>query len=100
VRRQSPSPKALPLGVIGPLATPMLLNYVDRGSFSRWMGLQNMVGNLSGILAPVMTGYMVQTTGSFAGAFTVSAIVALIGIASYTLIAPAIMPVDPANARQ
>ena len=40
----------------------------------RWMGWQNFVANLAGIAAPVFTGFVVDRTGSFAGAFAAAAI--------------------------
>lgn len=45
----------------------------------RWTSVQNGVGNLSGIVAPWLTGAVVERTGSFHGAFVVSAAVALAG---------------------
>lgn len=45
----------------------------------RWTSVQNGVGNLSGIVAPWLTGAVVERTGSFHLAFVVSAAVALAG---------------------
>ena len=45
----------------------------------RWTGIQNGVGNLSGIVAPWLTGVVVERTGSFHLAFVVAAAVALTG---------------------
>ena len=45
----------------------------------RWTGIQNGVGNLSGIVAPWLTGVVVERTGSFHLAFVVAAVVALTG---------------------
>ncbi len=45
----------------------------------RWTSFQNGVGNLSGIAAPWLTGFVVQRTGSFHLAFVVSAVIALAG---------------------
>jgi len=45
----------------------------------RWVGFQSFIGNLAGILAPALTGYVLQRTGHF---FLAVAIVAGFGLAS------------------
>jgi MFS family permease len=45
----------------------------------RWTGLQNFIGNLAGVVAPVVTGFVVQRTGHFFFAFLVTAGVVLAG---------------------
>jgi MFS family permease len=47
----------------------------------QWMGVQNLGGNLAGILAPVLTGIIVDRTGSFYWAFAVSGVVSLMSAA-------------------
>lgn len=49
-------------------------------------GIVNFIANLLGIAAPVVTGAIVDLTGSFAGAFVVTGLVLLGGIASYTIV--------------
>lgn len=49
----------------------------------RWTGFQNFMGNLAGIVAPALTGYVLQRTGHFYWAFTMVTTVALIGAASW-----------------
>jgi MFS family permease len=49
----------------------------------RWSGLQNFVGNLAGVAAPAITGFVVDKTGVFFWAFAVCAGVALTGSAIY-----------------
>ena len=60
----------------------------------RWMGFQNMVGNLSGITAPIVTGIVVDWSGSFAGAFMVAAALSAIGILSWWVIVEKIQTVE------
>jgi MFS transporter, ACS family, D-galactonate transporter len=45
----------------------------------RWTGLQNFVGNLAGVVAPLLTGFVVQRTGHFFWAFAATAMVTLAG---------------------
>src|SRR3954447_20861088 len=59
----------------------------------RWMGFQNMVGNLSGIAAPIVTGIVVDWSGSFAGAFVVAAALSAIGVLAWWIIVQEIRPV-------
>jgi MFS transporter, ACS family, D-galactonate transporter len=49
----------------------------------RWTGFQCFVGNLSGIVAPAATGYVLERTGQFYWAFLIVTTVALMGAASY-----------------
>ena len=52
----------------------------------RWVGFQNMVANLAGVVAPSITGFVVQRTGHFYWAFAVLACVAMAGAASWVFI--------------
>ncbi len=45
----------------------------------RWVGVQNLSGNLSGVVAPAVTGFVVDRTGEFYWAFVVVGVVALLG---------------------
>ena len=57
-----------------------------RGSTARVAGIMNFVANLPGVLAPVITGYLVGNSQSFRRAFLVAAAVLMGGIASYLLL--------------
>lgn len=63
----------------------------------RWMGFQNMVGNFSGIAAPIVTGMVVDWSGSFAGAFLVAAALSAVGIFSWWLVVEKIQGVEWAS---
>ncbi|MBA3898472.1 MAG: hypothetical protein H0X36_15370, partial [Sphingomonadaceae bacterium] len=45
----------------------------------KFVGFQNFVGNLAGIVAPALTGLLVDRTGGFGAAFAVAAGVSLAG---------------------
>ena len=49
-------------------------------------GVFNAVGNMAGIVTPVVIGYILQTTGSFDGALLFVGAHGLIAVASYWLI--------------
>jgi len=52
----------------------------------RWTGMQNFVGNLSGIVAPALTGFVLGRTGQFFWPFTINAVVALLGAISWIFV--------------
>ena len=52
----------------------------------KWTGLQNFIGNLAGIVAPALTGYVVGRTGRFFWAFAITALVSLLGAAGWILV--------------
>jgi MFS family permease len=45
----------------------------------RWTGIQNGIGSLSGVVAPLLAGLIVQSSGSSKLAFLISAAIALAG---------------------
>ncbi len=49
----------------------------------RWTGLQNFLGNLAGVIAPAVTGFVIDRTGRFLVAFVIMAVVALLAALSY-----------------
>ncbi len=56
------------------------------GAAGRWTGLQNACGNLAGILSPMLTGWIVQRTGTFAMAFMCAGLACMAGAASFGLL--------------
>jgi MFS transporter, ACS family, D-galactonate transporter len=60
----------------------------------KWAGLQNSLGAATGVAAPIITGYIVDGTGSYMIAFAFTAILAVIGAASYLFIVGEVKPVD------
>lgn len=81
-------------GMIGPnvFATGQTLAGAHAGG--KWMGVQNSIGNLAGVAGPIVTGYLVDHTGSFAWAFVVAALIASAGIVGWTLMVRRIAPLD------
>jgi MFS family permease len=58
----------------------------------RWVGVQNTCGNFAGILAPAITGILVDATGNFASAFALAGLVNILGIVGWVFILPRISP--------
>ncbi len=78
------SPGTFGIGQIlaGPLAT------------GRWIGVQNFCGNIAGILAPALSGWMVLATGNYVLAFTVAGLINVLGIFGWGYLLPKVEPID------
>ncbi len=60
-----------------------------------WVGIYNFVGNLAGVLAPLLTGILIEWTGSYTPAFVLAALMIAAGQLSYWLL---VGPVRSQNA--
>lgn len=66
----------------------------------RWVGVQNAAGNVAGLIAPAVTGVLVDRTGLFDVAFALAAAVNLLGFVGWVFMLRAIEPIRwPAAAR-
>lgn len=59
---------------------------VPGGTIGRIGGLQNMASNLAGVAAPILTGWLIQSTGSYEAPMQAIAVLLLMGAASYALL--------------
>jgi MFS family permease len=67
-----------------------------------WASLQAFVGSFGGVIAPILTGLVVNRTGQFFWAFVVTALLGWIGMLSWLFLVGTIRPVvwieaDPSN---
>lgn len=62
------------------------------GAAGKWIGLQNCIGNLAGIVAPIVTGVVVDRSGTFVSAFVITAVIAVIGAACWGLVIRRVEP--------
>jgi MFS family permease len=60
----------------------------------KWSGLQNFIANLAGVVAPTVTGLVVDKTGQFFWAFAAAAAVVLAGAAVYLFLLGPVEPVQ------
>jgi MFS family permease len=60
-------------GIGGAQAYAIAQVYAGPEAAGTWVGAMNGVGNTSGIIGPVLTGVLIQQTGSYMAAFVVSA---------------------------
>ena len=52
----------------------------------RYVGVQNMASNCSGVVAPIVTGWLIQATGDYRAAMGAVLMMLLMGIYSYTFL--------------
>lgn len=60
---------------------------------AQWMGVQNFIGNLAGVVAPLVTGIILDRLGNYFWAFTITAGVSLLGSLAFGILIPRIQPV-------
>jgi MFS family permease len=71
------------LGFGPPALFGIAQTFAGPSASAQWVGIQNALANSAGILAPVITGIIVDRTGSFSGAFALGGIVVLAGTLSW-----------------
>lgn len=59
----------------------------------KWVGVGNGFGNIAGIINPLITGAIVDATGSFHGAFVLAAIVPICGVFGVLALVPRVAPI-------
>jgi MFS family permease len=59
----------------------------------RWVGLQNGIANVAGVIGPALTGLLVGKTGNYTVPIVVTALFSLAGALCYTLVIEKLEPV-------
>jgi MFS transporter, ACS family, D-galactonate transporter len=83
------------LSAMAPVGWSVPSLIAPRGSTGTVGGIMNLSNQISGISAPIITGYVVSITQSYFWAFAVAAIYLLIGIACYIFLLQKIEAVPP-----
>ncbi len=81
------------LGMVSPSVYGIPQTLAGPSAAGQWMGLQNFFGNLSGSIAPLATGLIVDVFGSYDLAFALAAAVTFAGAAAWGLMIPKIEPI-------
>src|SRR5438045_8929807 len=91
------------LGICSPNTWTLTQAVCEKRIVGSVTGIQNFGGNLGGIIAPALTGYLAHVTNSFALALSITGAVLVVGILAYAfLISQKVemtTPVSRANAR-
>jgi MFS family permease len=58
----------------------------------KWVSIQNCLGNFSGVLAPLITGFVIDRTGQFFWAFAVACAITLVGVVAWGVVIPRVAP--------
>jgi ACS family D-galactonate transporter-like MFS transporter len=70
------------------------------GSAATVGSIMNFAGNISAVLAPIITGYLVGGTQSFTRAFLAAAAILILGMISLFLLMGRIEPIEPSSRRR
>jgi MFS transporter, ACS family, D-galactonate transporter len=81
------------LGMCAPNLWTMTQILAGPQTAGRWAGLENFCGNIAGILAPILAGFILQRTGQLFWAFAITGAVTLTGAASYIFLVAQVVPV-------
>jgi MFS family permease len=59
----------------------------------KWTGIQNFIGNLGGVISPIVAGLIVEQTRSFFLAFAAAAVILVLGAGCYLFLVPRVEPI-------
>ncbi|MGP8033681.1 MAG: MFS transporter [Steroidobacteraceae bacterium] len=65
----------------------------------RWVGIQNSIGNVPGMISPALTGFIVQRTGHYELAFVAAAVMSALGVVGWIGMVPRLEPLDWTRSR-
>ena len=79
-------------GISSPGAFAMSQILAGPTASARWVGIQNCCGNFAGVIAPALTGLLVERSQHFTGAFVVAAAVSVLGLIGWVWMVPRLAP--------
>lgn len=65
-----------------------------------WTGFENFAGNIGGVLAPLVTGFLIARTGTYLPGFALAAGVLVVGLIAYWFIVGELKPVRWASQKE
>ena len=74
------------LSAVAPIGSSIVSLIAPKGGAGTVGGIVNLINNMMGFIAPIITGIVVDATGTFAGAFLIAGVVLLIGIFFFTVV--------------
>ena len=82
------------VGLCSGNALVVVQDCAPRGQVGAWSGMSNFVGNLGGVLSPLVTGSLIATTGSYVYGFVLGALVLVAGILPYWFMVGDLTPLE------
>jgi len=82
------------MGILGTNLYSAAQTLAGQQMVGRWTGLQQCMGNLSGVVAPAVTGWLLDRTGHFHWAFYLAAIVSALGAFSWLFLVGPVETID------
>jgi MFS transporter, ACS family, D-galactonate transporter len=61
----------------------LLASVAPEGAVGTWMGFVNFAGNVPGVVAPIVTGILIERTGSYYPGFVVAVVMLLLALPAY-----------------
>jgi len=86
-------------GMNAPSVCSLVQHFAGPLATGRWMGVQNAVSNVAGIIAPIAAGYLVEATGHYTAALWLAGVIALVGLLAWVVVVPPVRPIDWAAKR-
>lgn len=80
------------LSAAAPVAWSLTSLIAPKGGVGAVGGIMNFSNNMMGVVAPIVTGFVVESTHSFVGAFLVAGLVLIAGVASFVFLLGRIEP--------
>lgn len=87
------------LAAAAPVAWSLPSLIAPKGAAGAVGAIMNFSNNMMGVVAPIVTGFLVGRTQSFVGAFLVAGVVLLAGVASFVFLLGRIEPLPESAAR-
>jgi MFS transporter, ACS family, D-galactonate transporter len=63
------------MGLVSPSVYAVAQVLAGESAAGRWVGIQNCIGNMAGLVAPLLTGILIDRTGHFGAAFAITGII-------------------------
>jgi MFS family permease len=74
------------ISIAAPVAWSLTSLIAPKGGVGAVGGLMNFANNMMGVVAPIVTGFVVGRTHSFVGAFLIAGLVLIAGVASFVFL--------------
>jgi MFS family permease len=72
-------------GLVSPNVYAVAQSFAGASAAGRWVGIQNCIGNGAGLVAPFLTGVLIDRTGNFTLAFLITSAVCVVAGLAWTI---------------